>query len=134
MFRILVFFCCAWAELAEIDENVPKPSSARKTPARRINTPIKTRTLKKADREVDFFFMSGIGYDVDGFEVSNTVCSEKRHTRVNALFSFLEPRIARISSGCFPQLQVSVYPCDSRHPWFSLFFLVPPGLSNAQMH
>ena len=61
---ILVFFGCACAELAVIPENVPIAASARKTPERRINTPIKTRILKKADREADFFFMDG--YDVDG--------------------------------------------------------------------
>ena len=46
-------------------ENVPRPSSARKTPERTINRPIKTRRLKKADCEADFFFMSD--YDVNGF-------------------------------------------------------------------
>ena len=70
---IILGFCCACAELAVIPENVPKPSSARKTPARTINRPIKTRRLKNppsprlrragADCEADFFFMSG--YDVD---------------------------------------------------------------------
>jgi hypothetical protein len=29
-----------------------------------MSTPIKTRTLKKADREADFFFMDG--YDLNG--------------------------------------------------------------------
>src|SRR4029077_13719509 len=56
---IILWFCCACAELAVIAENVPRPASARKTPARTINRPIKTRTLKKADREADFFFMNG---------------------------------------------------------------------------
>jgi hypothetical protein len=37
-----------------------------------MDTPIKTRTLKKADREVDFFFMNG--YDVDGVSVRSAVC------------------------------------------------------------
>src|SRR5207249_9952520 len=89
MFRILVFFCCAWAELAEIDENVPKPSSARKTPARTMNRPINTRGLRKADREVDFFFMSGIGYDVDGFEVSNTVFRENAGNASTLFYFFV---------------------------------------------
>ena len=62
---IILCFCCACAEPAVIAENAPRPASARKTPARTINRPIKTRRLKKADREADFFFMSG--YDVDGF-------------------------------------------------------------------
>ena len=53
---IILCFCCAFAELA-LAENVPKPASARKTPARTINRPIKTRRLKKADCEADFFFM-----------------------------------------------------------------------------
>jgi hypothetical protein len=41
-------------------ENAPKPKSARKTPARTINRPIKGRRLKKADFEVDFLFMDGV--------------------------------------------------------------------------
>ena len=57
------FFFCACALLAVSAENVPKLSSARKTPARTINRPSKTRRLKKADCEADFFFMNG--YDVD---------------------------------------------------------------------
>ena len=39
-------------------------SSASDTPARPINSPTKTRRLKNADCEVDFFFMNGV--DVDG--------------------------------------------------------------------
>src|SRR6266850_5291051 len=46
---VIICFCCACAEKA------PKPSSARKTPARTTNRPIKTRRLKKADCDVDFF-------------------------------------------------------------------------------
>ena len=64
---IILCFCCACAELEAIAENVPRPASARKTPARTINRPIKTRTLKNADREADFFFMNGC--DVDGISV-----------------------------------------------------------------
>ena len=59
-------FCCACAELAVRPENVPKPISARKTPVRTMKTPIKTRRLKKADCEVDFFFMDVC--DVDGIQ------------------------------------------------------------------
>jgi len=33
-------------------------NSARETPATTINRPIKTRRLKKADCEADFFFMA----------------------------------------------------------------------------
>jgi hypothetical protein len=40
-----------------VTENTPELASARKTPARSTKTPIKTRTLKNADREADFFFM-----------------------------------------------------------------------------
>ena len=36
-----------------------KAQQRRKTPARAINSPIKTRRLKKADCEEDFFFMNG---------------------------------------------------------------------------
>jgi hypothetical protein len=45
-------------------ENTPELASARKTPARSMKTPVKTRMLKKADREADFLFING--YDVDG--------------------------------------------------------------------
>ena len=45
---------------AVADEKKPKLSSARNTPARTINRPIKTRKLKKADFEVDFFFMDEV--------------------------------------------------------------------------
>jgi hypothetical protein len=62
---IILYFCCACAELAVIAENVPRPASARKTPTRTMSRPIKTRRLKKADCEADFFFMSD--YDVNGF-------------------------------------------------------------------
>ena len=74
MFRILVFFCCAFAGLKALAENVPRPASARKTPVRTTNSPIKTRRLKKADREADFFFMNG--YDVDGISVWSVVVAE----------------------------------------------------------
>jgi hypothetical protein len=36
--------------------------SARKTPARTTNRPIKTRRLKKADFEVDFFFIDEVEF------------------------------------------------------------------------
>ena len=65
MLIILGFFCCALVELEAITENVPRPASARKTPVRTTKSPIKTRRLKKADREADFFFME-LGNDVDG--------------------------------------------------------------------
>ena len=65
---IILCFCWACAELAVIAENVPRPASARKTPARTMNRPNKTRGLKKADREADFFFME-LGNDVDGISV-----------------------------------------------------------------
>src|SRR6266567_2345890 len=55
---IILCFGCAFAELEALAENVPRPASARKTPVRTVNRPIKTRRLKKADREADFFFMN----------------------------------------------------------------------------
>src|SRR5882724_3208169 len=39
-------------------ENVPEATSATKTPKRQSIDAIKTRRLKKADFEVDFFFIS----------------------------------------------------------------------------
>ena len=38
----------------------PKPTSAKETPPSTTKSPIKTRMLKKADREADFFFMNGM--------------------------------------------------------------------------
>ena len=63
---IILCLCCACALLAVSAENVPRPARARKTPARTTNRPIKTRRLKKADFEVDFFFIE-FANDVDGF-------------------------------------------------------------------
>ncbi len=71
---IILCLCCACAELAVIAENVPRPASARKTPANTMQRPIKTRRLKKADCEADFFFMSD--YDVDGILVRSIVVVE----------------------------------------------------------
>src|SRR6266436_5048821 len=79
MLRILVFLCCAFAGLKAFAENVPRPASARKTPVRTTNSPIKTRKLKKADREADFFFMNG--YDVNGISVWSVVVAELPLTR-----------------------------------------------------
>ena len=50
---------CACALLALFAANASRPTSAREMPARAINRPIKTRRLKKADFEADFFFMDG---------------------------------------------------------------------------
>ena len=61
---IILGFGCAGAEVA-VAENVPNPASARTTPARTTLSPINTRRLKKADCEVDFFFMK-LADDVDG--------------------------------------------------------------------
>ncbi len=46
-----------WAKALE---NVPMPSSAIATPARQKRPAIKTRRLKKADFEEDFFFMDEV--------------------------------------------------------------------------
>src|SRR5262245_6044956 len=56
---------CSWRPAgvpfgcADAFENAPKPSSAIKTPATARIKPSKTRRLKKADCEVDFFCMGG---------------------------------------------------------------------------
>ena len=75
---IILCFCsgffCALVELAAIAENVPRLASARKTPVRTTNSPIKTRRLKKADREADFFFMSGC--EVDGIKCEAQCAAE----------------------------------------------------------
>src|SRR5438552_13784142 len=86
MFRILVFFCGALVGLKALAENVPRPASARKTPVRTTNSPIKTRRLKKPDREADFFFMNG--YDVDGISRVERRCSGTA-TNPSTLFQFV---------------------------------------------
>src|SRR6266704_2991339 len=53
----LVFAPLLWANALE---NVPMPSSATKMPVRQRTEPIRTRRLKKADCEVDFFFINGV--------------------------------------------------------------------------
>src|SRR4051812_30191662 len=72
---IILAFGCASAEVAVAD-NVPRPASTRTTPARTTQRPIKIRRLKKADFEVDFFFMWTI--DVTGFELARWVYSKRR--------------------------------------------------------
>ncbi|PYK51121.1 MAG: hypothetical protein DME51_04020 [Verrucomicrobia bacterium] len=52
------YFCCAFETVLL----APRPNglaanSARERPVVMINRPIKTRRLKKADREEDFFFI-----------------------------------------------------------------------------
>src|SRR5262245_48816440 len=75
---IIVRFCCACAE------NAPKPSSARKTPARKTNNAIRTRRLKNpaspglrragADCEIEYFFILEIHWSerflIETFEQS----------------------------------------------------------------
>src|SRR5205085_2509323 len=65
---VILWFCCDRGKRG--CEETPGPdisgfamaSSARETPARATNIPNKTRKLKNADCEVDFFFISGVGY------------------------------------------------------------------------
>jgi hypothetical protein len=52
--------------LALFAVNALRPTSASEIPASPMNKPIKTRRLKKADFEADFFFMK-LAIDVDGF-------------------------------------------------------------------
>jgi len=74
-----LYFCCICAVCG--CEDAPKlnrggfavASSARETPARAMNRPIRTRRLKNADCEVDFFFISGVGYEVDAVDGVNGV-------------------------------------------------------------
>src|SRR6185369_6906287 len=75
-------FCFVGAELAAFAENAPNPNSARETPARIVKRPIKTRRLKKADFEVDVFFMvlgglpknSGFFLKGNGFKGNQQTC------------------------------------------------------------
>jgi hypothetical protein len=59
-----LYFCCDGATFGL--DGLAVASKARETPASATNRPIKTRRLKKADCEVDFFFMRICGYEVDG--------------------------------------------------------------------
>jgi hypothetical protein len=52
--------------LALFAVNASRPTSASEIPASAMHRPIKTRRLKKADFEADFFFMK-LAIDVDGF-------------------------------------------------------------------
>jgi len=45
----------AWAKALEY-----APNSAKKRPAKKTSIPIKTRRLKKADRDVDFVLIYGL--------------------------------------------------------------------------
>ena len=54
----LFFVPFVWANTFE---NAPEPTSATKTPTRQKTQAIKKRRLKKADFEVDFFFIDGSG-------------------------------------------------------------------------
>src|SRR5437016_14546071 len=75
---------------ALVPAGAPRPagfavaSSASETPARAINRPTKTRKLKNADCEVDFFFMND--YEVE-LECGTWLLAE-RQTRVNTFFYF----------------------------------------------
>ena len=62
---IILVLLLRLCELEQLRRTCQSPASARKTPARTINRPIKTRRLKKADCEADFFFMELVN-DVDG--------------------------------------------------------------------
>src|SRR5213593_152523 len=59
-------------------------SSASETPARAINRPTKTRRLKNADCEVDFFFMNDYEVELG----CGTWLLAERQTRVNTFFYF----------------------------------------------
>jgi hypothetical protein len=62
---IILPFVIPFMMLRAAAENPPELSSARKTPVRTTHRAIKTRGLKKADFEVDFFFME-LASDVTG--------------------------------------------------------------------
>src|SRR6266446_6269972 len=61
---MILYFCSACTTLAAVAEKAPKPTSARKTPARTINTLIKTRRSKKPHGEAPLFFIrSSLGVE-----------------------------------------------------------------------
>src|SRR6478736_1981370 len=69
---------CAW--LALFAANTLSPASARETPARAIKRPIKTRRLRNAEHEADFFFMELV-HDVDGIKCGAYFVAEPPLTR-----------------------------------------------------
>src|SRR5438874_4566898 len=70
--------------------DAPRPSgfavasNASETPAKAINRPTKTRRLKNADCEVDFFFMNDYEVELG----CGTWLLAERQTRVNTFFYF----------------------------------------------
>jgi len=85
---IILCVCCAFAELAVSPVNVPRLISAIKTPATTTNSPIKTRTLKKANCEADFFFIGGS--DADGwiFKCGASLLAKTPQTRQHFFLIF----------------------------------------------
>ena len=59
----LVFAPLLWANALE---NPPIPSIATKMPVRQRTEATRTRRLKKADCEVDFFFIDGVKFSLCG--------------------------------------------------------------------
>ena len=59
----LLFAPLLWAKTLE---NPPIPSIATKMPVRQRTEPIRTRRLKKADCEVDFFFIDEVKFSLCG--------------------------------------------------------------------
>src|SRR6266480_2813000 len=59
---VTLYFCCACAGVSGYGLAVANRAS--EMPANPTNRPTRTRRLKKADCEVDFFFMNGV--EVDG--------------------------------------------------------------------
>src|SRR5215475_11698457 len=62
------------------------PNASSETPARAINRPTKTRRLKNADCEVDFFFMNG--YEVSGVECETPLLADLPETRQHFFLFF----------------------------------------------
>src|SRR5437870_9080378 len=78
-------FCCGFTCFAApARDNGFAAKSASETPVMPTNRAAKTRRLKKADCEVDFFFMNG--YEVE-FECGTWLLAE-RQKRVNTFFYF----------------------------------------------
>ena len=63
--------------------------ASRETPVRATNRPIKTRRLKNADCEVDFFFMSGGEVVEFEFEYETPFVAEMPESRQHFFYFFL---------------------------------------------
>ena len=94
----MVFAALAWANTFE---NAPMPNSATATTARQRTAASKTRRLKKADREKDFFFIAG--RELARYRRVGQRCN-REGDQCNTLGGYEAPKRAKICSGSWEGL------------------------------